>query len=225
MPSDAAPPLPRRFLVVKLALLAVGLLVLAVLILRGLDWRALVDGGMTMIRDAGPWVFFISMAVLPAVGAPLTFFTLPAGEAFGAQMGIGGVIVVTLAMITLNLALAYWIARYALRPLLTRLLKRYGYTIPRVTPENALSVALVVRLTPGAPFVVQNFILGVAETPFRLFMIVSWLAVAPWAAGAIVLGKGIFAGDFQVVAIGMGVIVIAVVAVQWLRRKYFRRAD
>lgn len=221
--SSQVPSPPRKLPLVKLAIAAVALGVLALFALRGVDFQGWIEDGMALIRRAGPWAFFSAMAVLPAIGAPLAAFTIPAGEAFADQMGLGGVIAVALTVLVFNLALAYGVARYVFRPVLVNLIKRYGYEIPRVTPENALSVALLVRLTPGPPYAVQNFILGVAEVPFRIFMIVSWLAVAPWEVGGIVLGKGLFEGNFKIVAIGMGVLVVAVVIVQWLRKKYSRR--
>jgi uncharacterized membrane protein YdjX (TVP38/TMEM64 family) len=213
----------RKLPVVKLALVAVVLLVGAVLVLRGLDVRALIAQGMELIRRVGPVTFFAAMTFLPALGVPLSAFTIPAGEAFAPQLGLPGVIALALAVLAVNLAFAYWLARYALRPLLAGLIKRYGYSVPRVTPENALSIALLVRLTPGPPYALQCAVLGLAEVPFRLYMIVSWLAGLPWVIGAIVLGQGIFNGNFKLAATGLGVLVLAVVAVQWIRRKYFRR--
>jgi uncharacterized membrane protein YdjX (TVP38/TMEM64 family) len=197
----------------------------ALLALRGVDVRGLIDQGMALIRDAGPWVFFTAMALLPAFGAPMMAFTIPAGEAFAERMGMGGVIAVALVALTINLALSYWVARYALRPLLMRLVTRFGYSVPRVTPENALNVALIVRCTPGPPYPVQCFVLGIAEVPFRLYMIVSFFALLPWVVGAIVLGQGLFQGNFKVAATGIGVLVVAVIAVQWVRKKYFTKRE
>ena len=215
----------RKLPIVKLTIAAMVLLAVAIGVMRGLDVRALANQGMTLIRDAGPWAFFTAMAILPAVGAPMAAFTIPAGEAFGAQLGLGVVIGISLAVIGVNLALGYWVARYALRPVLAGLLKRYGYTVPRVTPENALSVALLVRLTPGPPHVLQAWILGVAELPFRMYLIVSWLAMVPWALGGIILGQGLFNGNFGLAMMGLGVLVTAAIGVHWIRRKYFRREN
>jgi uncharacterized membrane protein YdjX (TVP38/TMEM64 family) len=215
----------RKLPVMKLVGAAIIGLVVAIFLLRGVEPRVVIDRGMAMIREAGPWVFFTAMTVLPAVGIPLSIFTISAGEAFGAQMGIGGVIAVSLAVIALNLALGYWVARYALRPVLCGLLARYGYSVPRVTPQNALQVALLVRLTPGPPYALQTGILGVAELPFRLYMIVSWMAVLPWAIGAIILGKGLFNGNVGGILVGVGVLVVAIVAVQLVRRKFARREN
>ena len=223
MASSEAPISKKKLPVLKLAVLAAAVLVAAVLVMRGVDLVAVKDRGLTLIRDAGPVVFFAAMTILPAVGVPMLAFTIPAGEAFAPQLGLGGVIALALVVLAVNLALTYWLARRALRPLLLGLIKRYGYSVPRVTPENALMVSLLVRLTPGPPYALQGYILGIAEVPFRLYMIVSWLCMTPWAVGAIVLGRGILNGNFKLVAAGLAVLVAAIGAVQVVRRKYARR--
>jgi len=221
--SSDAPAVKRKLPVFKLALVAGVIVVAAVLVLRGVNLRDVAERGIALIREAGPWVYFLAMTILPALGFPLLGLTIPAGEAFAPQMGLGWVIVAAMTAILLNLALTYWLARYALRPMLTGLLKRYGYGVPKVTPENSLMITLVVRLTPGAPFPLQGYILGLAEVPFRQFMLVSWLAVMPWTIGAVVLGRGVLNGNFKGVMAGVGVIVVAMVAVHFIRKKYLKR--
>jgi uncharacterized membrane protein YdjX (TVP38/TMEM64 family) len=223
MSSAEAPVAKKKLPVIKLAVAVVVLAVGALLLLRGTDVPSLIDRGITLIRGVGPMAFFAAMAVLPSFAVPMSFFMIPAGEAFAPRFGLGGVIAVSLVMLAVNLALTYWVARYALRPVLTGLLKRYGYSVPRVTAENALAVTLVLRLTPGPPYAVQGYVLGIAEVPFRLYMVASWLCQAPYAVGFIVLGQGLLKGNFMLAAEGFGVIVVAVIAVRWLRKKYSRR--
>ena len=225
MSVENAPP-KKKLPLVPLAIIAVVLVGVGVWVLRevGMDRLvALMDRFVGVIRDLGPWVFFSAMTVMPALGIPMLAFTIPAGEAFAPQLGMPTVIAVALVVIALNLALSYWLARYALRPLLTRLLTRYGYTVPRVTRENALSILLVVRLTPGPPYAFQCFLLGIAETPFRLYMIISWLAMLPYALAAIILGQGLRNGNFKTIIAAVGVVVVASIGLQWLRKKYFAR--
>ncbi len=185
----------------------------------GRDWpvRAWIESGMTLVRAAGPAWFFAAMAVLPL---PLFWFTVPAGEAFAAQLTLGGVIAAALAAIAVNLALAYALARWALRPALARLIRSRGYTIPQVTAKNALMVVLLVRLTPGPPLFLQCWILAIAGVPFRLYMIASWLLTVPWIVGGVVLGRGALTGNFKILLAGAGVLVAAVMAVRWLRKNY-----
>ena len=224
MSSPEAPLEKKKLPLVQLAVAAVALLVVAVLVLRGMDLGALKERAMGLMREAGPGVFFTAMLLLPAAGVPMLFFTIPAGEAYAPQLGLPGVLGLTLVILALNLALIYWLARFALRPVLLGLIKRYGYSVPRVTPENALAVILVVRLT-GGPYAVQGYLLGLAEVPFRIYMIASWLCVLPWAVGAVVLGQGIMNGNFKLVGLGLAVLVVTVVAVQLLRKKFSKRAS
>jgi len=141
--SSPSLPKAKKLPWLKLTVLCVALAVGAWAVLRGANPRELADQGMALIRAVGPTAFFAAMVVLPAVGAPMSAFTLSAGEAFGNRFTLPGVMVIALAMIAINLALTYWLARYALRPLLLRLVARYGFKVPSVTPANALSVALV----------------------------------------------------------------------------------
>lgn len=224
---SAETPLPRKKLpILKLAIVGVVLAIVGLVALREIGLARLVelfDQFVAMIRDMGPWVFFTAMTILPAMGAPLMAFNLVAGEAFAPQMTMPGVIVTVAAAIAANLALTYWLARYALRPLLTRLVERYGYSVPRVTRQNALTVTLLVRLTPGPPYFLQGYLLGLAEVPLRLFMIVSWLAVVPLAVSAVVLGKAAREGHLGKIGIVLGVMVLVVVGVQFVRRKVAKR--
>lgn len=213
----------KKIPVVKLAVGVVVLAVLGLLVVRGLNLPALVERGLGLVRSGGPGLYFLTMAVLPALGFPLLIFTIPAGEAFAAQLTLPGVIALVLLTVAVNLTLTYWLARYAFRPLLTRLTKRYGYEIPKVTRENALTITLLVRLTPGPPYALQGYLLGLAEVPFVMYMTVSWLCTLPWAVGAVVLGQGILNGNFKVAVVGIGVIVAAVAAVHLVRRRLAKR--
>jgi uncharacterized membrane protein YdjX (TVP38/TMEM64 family) len=220
--SSEEPPVKRKLPLIKLSIAFVALAVAGFLVLRGLDYHTLTGRGMALIRSAGPWSFYAGIVVLPSVGAPLSIFTLVAGEAFAAKMTMAGVIAAVLVAVARNLALTYWLARYALRPVLSRLAAHYGYKIPRVTGANALAITLVLRLTPGPPFFVQSYILGLAEVPFRLYMIASWLCVLPTVVAFIILGKGIFNGNLQMVLYGVGVVVVVSVILHVVRKRYAR---
>jgi uncharacterized membrane protein YdjX (TVP38/TMEM64 family) len=227
MSADATVP-KRKLPILKLAIVGIVLAIVGVLALREIGLARLValyDQFVGIIRDMGPWVFFTAMAVLPAVGAPLMAFNLVAGEAFAPQMTMPGVIVTVAAVIAANLMLSYWLSRYALRPLLARLVERYGYSVPKVTRQNALTVTMLVRLTPGPPYFLQSYLLGLAEVPLRLFMIVSWLAVVPVAVSAVMLGKAAREGHMGKIGLVLGVMVLVVVIVQVVRRKVAKREN
>jgi uncharacterized membrane protein YdjX (TVP38/TMEM64 family) len=228
--SSEVPLKQRKLPIAKLAIAGALLVAVGVVLLLGVEMRPLLDRVIDVadtvvaaIREAGAFVFFAAMAVLPALGAPLSVFSLAAGEAFAPQFTMTGVVLLAMIAIAANQALTYWLARYALRPVLARLVERYGYRVPRVNEDNALTIALVVRLTPGPPYFMQGYLLGLAEVPFRLYMIVSWLVVLPWTIAFVVLGKAAREGNFGKIVTVLGVLVLATVLFQFLRRKFAKR--
>ena len=92
-----------------------------------------------------------AMALLPALGFPVLAFGLTAGPAFSARLGMGTVVALALTAVTVNFLLTYALARRALRPLLQKLMNRFGYKLPEVEAGDAGDLVLILRLTPGIP--------------------------------------------------------------------------
>lgn len=190
--------------------------------LGGADLRAGVEAGIAVLRAAGPGWYFVAMAVLPL---PLATFTVPAGEAFAAQLTLPGVIAAGAAAVAVQQALTYWIARRWLRPVVARWLRRRGHTVPPVTPGNAVSVVLLVRFTPGPPMIAGSCLLALAATPFRIYLLVSWLAALPWVGAGVILGRGLLEGNLILAASGVGLIIAALIATRLIRRRWAQRGS
>jgi uncharacterized membrane protein YdjX (TVP38/TMEM64 family) len=216
-------PRPNRALLLKLVVVGVVLLVGAVLVARGLDLKALLASGLELIRQAGAPVFFTAMALLPALGAPQTVFSLTAGPVFGPSLGMGLVITLALLAVTVNMALSYFLARRALRPLLVKIFTKLGYTLPRAAPGDELDLLILLRVTPGVPFPVQNYLLGLAEVPFGQYMLVSCLVQWPMNAAFILFGEAMLHGRGRVALITLGVILALMAATQLVRKHYGKK--
>ena len=216
-------PTRKKGLLLKLALLGVVLGAVGVLLLRGVDLRQLLDQTLAWIRGVGPWAFFTGMAVLPSFGFPLLGFTLPAGPVFVPQLGMPMVILLVTLAISVNLALTYWLARCAFRPVLEGLIRKLGYQLPQVPPQDRLSLTVVLRVTPGPPFFLQSYLLGLAEVPFRVYMGVSCLITIPQAIALILFGDSLMQGKGKVALIALSLIVALSVMIQWVRRRYARK--
>ncbi len=210
-------------LLVKLGLVAVAGVVLVVLLLRGVDVRGLIDQTLAWIREAGPWAFFGAIAVLPAFGFPITLLYLAAGPAFAAQMTLPGVIAATLVALAVNFALTFWLAHRALRPLVERLLAHTRFRVPQVKPENELSVAVLMRVTPGPPMFLQGYILGLSGVRFRTYMWVSIAVQGLMGTGVIVFGKALIEGKGRMAVMGVMLLVAASVLVHVLRKRFAKR--
>lgn len=213
-----AEPRDRRKFLVKAGIGLAMLFAAGVLMIRGFDIKSMIFNIMDTIRLLGPLAFFTAMALLPAAGFPLMAFALTAGPAFGAQLGLGGVLLGSAAAITVNVVLTYWLARRALRPLLAWALGRLGYAIPAVPASEQLEVTLLVRITPGPPFFVQSYLLGLAEIPFRTYLVPSLLFPMINLSGVVIFGDALMHGKAKIAVLGISLVVAALLGVHLLRR-------
>lgn len=206
--------------------LGVGAVVLgaAVLfLLRGYDWRSAIDTSLAVVRDAGPWTFFGAMVVLPAFGFPLSPFLLTAGPVFGPVLGVPAVIALTCLAILGNVMLAYSLARWLLHPPLEKLVIRLGYKMPRIGPDNYWDITILVRVTPGPPFFVQNYILGLGHVPVRIYLIVSMAVVWVNATALVIFGDALLKGRGGMVLFGLSLLAAIGVGTHLVRKHFARK--
>lgn len=216
-------PRPNRGLLIKLAVVGVVVLVAAALVARGLDLKAVLAQGLEIVRGAGPVVFFLAVAILPAIGAPMTAFSLTAGPVFGPTLGLGLVIFLFLIAITFNMAVSYWLARRAFRPLMEKLFMRLGYPLPRAAAGDEVDLIVLLRVTPGVPFPAQNYLLGLAEVPFAKYLLVSCAIQWPINAAFIAFGDALLHGRGKLALIALSVILALMAATQLIRKHYGRK--
>ena len=216
-------PRPNRALLLKLAAAGAVVLVGAVLVARGLDLKGLLAQGLGLIRQAGPTTFFLAMALLPAVGAPVSAFTLSAGPVFGPALGLGWVLGLALAAITFNMTVSYWLARRAFRPLVEKICGRLGYRLPRAAPGDELDLIVLLRVTPGVPFPAQNYLLGLADVPFGKYLLVSCAIQWPMNAAFILFGDALLHGRGKVALVVLGVILALAAGSQLVRKHYGKK--
>lgn len=223
--SCAMPEAPRslRPLLVKAALAGGVLLAVAALLLRGVDLRGLLNTAMETLRTAGPVAYFGAMALLPALGMPASFFVLPAVGIFGPQFGTTTAVLLALGALTFNYCLAYGLARRGLRPLLTVLVTRLGYKLPEVESGDATDLMILLRVTPGVPFFVQNYLAGLGEVPFGRYFLISGLIVWPLNTAFLLFGDALLHGKGKVALLSLCGVVALTTLLHLVRRHYERR--
>lgn len=210
---------PAKGLLIKLGIVGAVLAAIGLLALRGVDVKGLVETGVAYVQAAGPWIFFGAMALLPAAGFPMSVFYFSAGPAFGVALGLPA----ALAALTVNLALTWWLARHGVRPAIEWLIRRTNYRIPQAHPDNYVRLAFFVRVTPGPPFFVQGYILGLAGVPFGIYMLVSLAVQGSFAVGFVVFGKALMEGQAGLAFFAVSAIVGGFLGVQMLRKRYARK--
>ena len=215
----------KKLPLLKLIVAAVVLGAVAFLLLRGVNVREWIEKIMNAIRDAGPVAFFGAMAILPGLGVPVMPFNLTAGSAFGDKLGMPLVVALALLAITINLLITYALARRALRPVLERLMKRLGYALPDMEKGDLTNLAIVLRVTPGTPFFIQNYLLGLAGVPFVTYLVVSCIVSWIYTAAFVIFGDALLHGKGKMALIAGGLLVAAIVLTTWARKHYGKKKE
>ncbi len=220
----SSPPAPRKKLPwLKLGAVAFVLAVIGLLVLRGLDVRGLLARGIAAIQAAGPFAFFTAMAILPGIGAPVSAFNLAAGPSFSDRLGTPLTVVCALVAVTINLVVTYALARRALRPFLQKWITRAGYKMPEVEAGDAVSLVAILRLTPGIPFFIQNYLSGLAEVPFGKYIVVSLLIAWPSNAAMVIFGDALLHGRGKMAVLAISLLVVIAAVTHVVRRHLDRR--
>lgn len=156
----------------------------------------------------GP-LLFLAVAVLPALILPVSPLLALAGI-WGESHGVlFASLCGTLALIA-NCCWTYWVARIFGIKVINRFISLFRKK-PISIPEDAkmstfFAWSLILRLTPGIPFIFSNIILGALKMPFQLYIIISAPILTLSSFGYIYATAGIISGDF--VSLGGGIAII-----------------
>ena len=163
----------RRFHRLAGVLLALGAGAVLLAWRMGVDWAMLKAAWMSaeeFLMDR-PWWLFAGLVILPGLPVPTSALLFLAGTVWRdrpvAACGI------CLLALLLNMSWTYWAAARPGRGVVEKLLAAGTLRIPVLPKDNHLRAILLLRLTPGVPLFIQNYLLGFLHVPFRLYLPVS----------------------------------------------------
>ncbi len=164
-----------------------------------------------------PLLFFSMMAVLPAVGFPVTPLYVLAGLTFGTAVGLIG----TWLAIAANLSLCFWIARSGMRPRLKRWISGSRFQLPEAPRHKQLGFTVLLRLTPGVPSFLKSYLLALAGVSFRVYLPVSLGIGGSFASMLVLLGESVLEPEFDPWKMGVVVMLLLLLSggVAWWQRK------
>lgn len=151
---------------------------------------------------ARPWLLLASIAVLPGFGFPISPLLILLGASMGPTHGLPATCALGILAQAACSLWAYGAAVGPLRNIVSRLIFRQR-DWPEITRENAFRVTLLVRLTPGIPFAVQNVALGLLGVRLRTYLGASIPPQALYAVGFIATSGAIFEGRTGIAITGV----------------------
>jgi uncharacterized membrane protein YdjX (TVP38/TMEM64 family) len=148
----------------------------------------------SFVLENGFWLF-CAIAILPGFILPVAPFLTLAGM-WGGEHGPWLSCLYCGFALTFNLVWTYWFARKIGRSLIEMILSKTKYQLPEKPSENLMQWALILRLTPGVPFIFTNYGLALLKMPFLPYLLVSIPVLAFTGCGYVLAFAGIFGGNW-----------------------------
>jgi uncharacterized membrane protein YdjX (TVP38/TMEM64 family) len=154
--------------------IALGLLLVALLVLAGRSVGAYLEEFAGWVERLGAWgpIVFIAGYVLACVAfVPGAVLTLAAGILFGLVRGVAYVLVGAV----LGSSAAFLVSRYLARRAVERRIQadaRFA-AIDRAIAKEGLKIVFLLRLSPLFPFNLLNYGLGLTQVRFRDYLLAS----------------------------------------------------
>jgi uncharacterized membrane protein YdjX (TVP38/TMEM64 family) len=156
-------------------------------------WIGLAQAGRAYM-ELHPWALILALSILPGLGFPVSPLLILFGIVIGPIYGLPLACLIGITAQTICTIWTYALAAGPLRGLLAKYVLR-NKELPTLTDRNALRLGLIMRITPGMPYAVQNVILGVMRLKFKTYLLVSIPITSLYTIGFIVTGGAIFEGS------------------------------
>ena len=171
----------------------------------------------------GP-LLFLSIAILPGFVLPVAPLLGFAGIWGGANGPILSCIYCTIALLT-NLSWTYWLAKGPARNIIQKFLSKSRFQLPDSPPKNMTEWALILRLTPGVPFIFTNYGLGLTGMKFVPYMLISVPIISITACGYVLAFAGLFGGEWKYLWSGGCIIAITIIIGRFAIKKKREHAN
>ena len=177
----------------------------------------LLEAGLSFLEE-NPWALIAVMATLPGLGFPSSPVLVLFGVVIAPHYGMPAAVVLAIAAQTLCSTWTYALSSGPLKGLLLRYVLR-GRTLPEMSEHNAVRLGLILRLTPGIPYALQNILLGILGMRFRDYLLVSIPTTSLWAACFVITGGAIFKGQLGWAITGLVILIVVILATRMWSRK------
>jgi uncharacterized membrane protein YdjX (TVP38/TMEM64 family) len=213
----------RKMLADRRVIAAVAFLVFAVALAGVVAWRMGVGlddlkawwGVTESYLKENPWALFLALVILPGLPVPTTALLLTAGVVWRHQPVMACLL--CLFALILNLTWTYWLAAGVGRNTVEKLLAATSIKIPDLPRGDHLKLILVLKLTPGIPLFLQNYLLGFLRAPFSLYLPLSILCNGVIGIGVVLSGAGLSNGKLMPALTGVSLVVLGAVLTHFVR--------
>jgi len=164
-----------------------------------------------------PGLLFAGIAVLPAFGFPASALLLLAGIVWGSNATSCAI---ALGAVILNIVGSHGLAAGPGKKLIVRLLGERTRPWRNLSRKDHVRLSWLIRITPGIPLFVQNYVLGVLGVPLRQSLLAALPVTGIYVCGFVLTGGAIFDGAWGLAIAGISLVVAAGVAARMMRKSH-----
>jgi len=180
-------------------------------------WIGLLEDGRVFL-EAHPWALIAVLATLPGLGFPISPVLVFFGVVLAPRYGMPATLALAIAAQGLCTIWTYALAAGPLRGLLRSYVLRHR-ELPELTEGNTIRLGLILRLTPGIPYALQNIVLGILGMRLRPYLLVSLPTTSLWTVGFVITGGAILKGQIGWALTGVVILIVLVLATRMWSRK------
>jgi uncharacterized membrane protein YdjX (TVP38/TMEM64 family) len=180
-------------------------------------WKTLGSNGYAYL-EAHPILLVVVLATLPGIGCPMSPLLIIFGIVMGPRFGLPATCAIGIAATSFCSIWTYALASGPLRVFLKKhLLNKWA--IPEFSDSNALRLGIIMRITPGIPYPVQNVALGVMGMRFKTYLLASLPAQSLYTIGFIVTGGALFEGRAGLAITGVLFLIVIILVTRMLNKR------
>ena len=172
------------------------------------------EGLTAWLRTTHPAFLLVAMTLLPLAGAPASALWVLAGVRFGPFVGT----LAACSTLLVNIGLGYWLSARWFRFGIEKWLTRRGYRIPKLAEEDEWKFILLLRITPGLPLTLQNYVLGCARVRFARYVVLSLPAQWAYALAFVWFGDSLTRSSLWRVALAICLLGAVLLLISLARR-------
>lgn len=180
-------------------------------------WQGLFEQGLNYLK-AHPWALLATVAILPGLGFPISPLLFLVGIVLVPRYGMPLTCALGILAQSACTTWTYLLSAGPLRGLLRRIVSRRR-ELPQLNDSNALRLGLILRITPGIPYALQNIVLGIVGMRLKPYLIVSIPITALWTIGFIITGGAIFEGRAGLAIAGVLLLIAMIILTKMLQQK------
>ncbi len=179
------------------------------------------------IRDGTKFMEKIPMVCYALVIMLLPIFMLPITPLLvlaAARAGEEGLLYVLCwcwTGVVANILVSYFVSRKFGDCVRVKLCER-GIKVPEIPSEDQCAITFLLRMIPGNPLSVQNYLLGLARIPFFKYAVVSIPVQMVQTFGYVYFGDGVFGGKARHIVGALAFFAVLAVLARLLKRIYDR---